>query len=346
MRTKLLKTSTADANDAGIRKAAVLVAGLDQKSADALLDALGEEQARRVRDAVVELGEIDPHEQRRVLDEFFRIQPMVPNQRPPGIELDGRLARKLSMPPRGCTAENEQPDASPGADPKPFHRLCEAEADKLARILANERPQTIALVLSHLPPEQAGNVLIRLPAELQNDLIHRLIDLEETDPAILRDVERALESRLSQQVRMQRRRVAGIKAVSDILHASDSRVGMQILDGLAEHDRPLAEQLGPQRLQFDDLTRLDDDTLDTVFDGAEPELLMIALVGAPPELIDRVVRRLGESEAEEVRHRLDHPGPIRLSDVEDARGRIAELARRMAIEGRIRLPEKQPLFVC
>jgi len=346
MRTKFPKTRHAHENHAGIRKAAVLVAGLDQKSADALLDALGEKLGRRVRDAVVELGEIDPREQRRVLDEFFRIRPLVPNQQPPGIELDGQLARKLSFSARGYAAESEQANASSGGASKPFHRLCEAEADKLARILANERPQTIALVLSHLPPEQSGNVLTRLPAELQNEVIHRLIDLEETDPAVLRDVERALESRLSQQVRMQRRRVAGMKAITDILQAAGSRVGMQILDSLAEHDPALAEQLGPRRLQFDDLTRLDDDTLGTVFDRTERELLMTALVGAPPELIDRVVRRLDEPEAERVRYQLDHPGPIRLSDVEDARGRIAELARRMAIEGRVHLPDQQPLLVC
>jgi len=346
MRTKLLKTSTANTDHAGIRKAAVLVAGLDPKTADALLDALGQPQARRIRDAVVELGDIDPHEQRRVLDEFFRIRPMVPDQQPPGIELDGRLARKLAMPPRGGSPEAEQPEPTPQLEAKPFHRLGEAEADKLARILAHERPQTVALVLSHLPPEQAGNVLTRLPGELHNDVIHRLIDLEETDPAVLRDVERALESRLSQQVRMQRRRVAGMKAVSDILRASDSRVGMKILDTLAEHDRALAERLGPQRLRFDDLVQLDDDALGAVLGRAEPELLMIALVGAPPELIDRVVRRLGESEAAQVRRQLDHPGPIRLSDVEDARSRIADLARRMAVEGRIRLPEQQSLCVC
>ena len=116
---------------------------------------------------------------------------------------------------------------------EPFRFLRDAEADKLVRVLAGERPQTIALVLSHLPPQQAGSVLARLQPALQNEVVRRLVDLEETDPEILREVEQALQSRLSEQVQMQRRRVAGLAAVAGILQASDGRTGMQILDNLA-----------------------------------------------------------------------------------------------------------------
>ena len=83
----------------------------------------------------------------------------------------------------------------------PFRFLQETEAEKLVRVLGSERPQTIALVLSHLSPVRAGAVLARLPENVQVDVIHRLVDLEETDPEILREVEEALRSRLSQQVR-------------------------------------------------------------------------------------------------------------------------------------------------
>ena len=140
----------------------------------------------------------------------------------------------------------------------PFRFLQETEAEKLVRVLNSERPQTIALVLSHLSPVRAGAVLARLPENVQVDVIHRLVDLEETDPEILREVEEALRSRLSQQVEMQRRRVAGLQAVAGILQATDGRVGMQILDNLASRDLALAEKLGPRSMTFDDLADLDE----------------------------------------------------------------------------------------
>jgi flagellar motor switch protein FliG len=210
-------------------------------------------------------------------------------------------------------------------------------------VLTAERPQTIALVLSHLPPEQAGGVLVRLQPAQQVDVIHRLIDLEETDPEILAEVERALQSRLSQQVHMQRRRVAGLNAVTGILDASGGQVAQQLLGSLAAHDRPLADRLSPPELRFDDLILLDDAALKAVFRAAEPELVMTSLVGAPPELINRILRQFAASEAKTVRHKLDHPGPIRLSDVEGARRQVTDLARRLARQGQIQLSFEVPL---
>ena len=69
---------------------------------------------------------------------------------------------------------------------------------------------------------------------MQAEVVRRLVDLEETAPEILREVEEALQSRLSQQVQMQRRRVAGLAAVAGILQAADGRTGMEILDNLAD----------------------------------------------------------------------------------------------------------------
>jgi len=346
--------------DHGIRRVAILVASLDQAAADAMLERLGPEQARHVRQTIVDLGQIDAREQRRVIEDFFRAGPGLPEDYPPGVELDAgtaraghrpkvgpeawsewSLARKLAMPqPRPASG---QPSPSLPADPRPFRFLHEAEAEKLARVLAGERPQTIALVLSHLPPEQAGGVLARLQPALQVDVIRRLVDLEETEPEILREVERGLQSRLSQQVQMQRRRVAGLQAVSGILDASGDLVAEQILDNLAVHDQPLAEKLSLPALRFEDLAHLSDAALAAVFQAAEPALAMTALVGAPPELIDRILRRFAVPEAKTVRHKLDHPGPIRLSDVEGARQQVADLARRLARQGRIQLPNPMSL---
>ena len=335
--------------DSGIRKAAILVASLDMAGADAILDQLGPEQAARVRRTVVDLGQVDPQEQRRVIDEFHRIGPMVPDRQPPGIELDDRLARKLAAQPNrvfSALTPSENPTARDRAaktetgvaTAKPFSFLRKAEADKLARTLDGERPQTIALVLSQIPSEQAGCVLAQFSAVLQAEVIQRLVELEETDPEILREVEQALQSRLSVHIGPRRRRVVGMKAVSDILKASGGGIGARILQNLAEYDGTLAERLGPRAIEFEELTELDDASLRAIFQAAEPELTFVALVGASPRLIERIARHLSPGEAAMLRHKLDHPGPIRLSDVEDARCRVAETARRLAAEGVVELP--------
>lgn len=334
----------------GIRKAAIFVASLDRKAADLVLDQMPEDVAQAVRQAILDLDSIDPEEQRAIVADFRRRRSpvQVPEGASPsdarqrsglrlsGVEVDGELAKKFMPPP----LERPTPAPSrttPQTDP-PFRSLRQAEADRLARVLAVERPQTIALVLAHLPPQHAGSVLSRLEADLQVEVVRRLVDLEETDPEILREVERGLEMRLAKQVPMQRRRVAGMAAVAGILEACDRRTGDQILDNLDRYDRDLVERLKPAELAFEDLARLDDDSLAAVLHAADTDWVQLALVGAPPEWIQRFLDLLPGSTARLIQRELNHLGPTRLSDVEEARQRLAALAERLAAQRRIRVP--------
>ncbi len=78
---------------------------------------------------------------------------------------------------------------------------------------------------------------------------------------------------------MQRRRVAGLSAVTAILKMAEPRVGMTILDNLDRHDHALMERLAPGQIDFADLMELDDHTLATTIAAADPEIVLLALVG-------------------------------------------------------------------
>jgi flagellar motor switch protein FliG len=336
----------------GLRKAAILVASLDGETADLLLQRLEPEQVEQVRRMVADLGPIDPATRRRIVDEFFRTGAGSGDRRDTGTQIKGDLASKLAA------AAERSADSGSGvsSSTRPFGFMLEARSEKLATLLASERPQTIALVISHLPPDQAGSVLVHFPPALQTEVVHRLVDLEETDPEVLAEVEEALSSRFCEQIRMHRRRVAGLPAVAGIISASDTRVGAEILENLAAHNSPVARKLRPAELSFDNLLLLDDLSLGTVLQASDPEVAILALVGAPPRLIERILSKLPDAEARIVRHRLDHLGPTRLSDVEEARRRIAEVARELVAKGevdvpvelrdQIRRPDPATRFVC
>ena len=60
--------------------------------------------------------------------------------------------------------------------------------------------------------------------------------------------------------------------------------------------------------------------------------------GRPQEISDRVLNFLPRAQAGALRRKLDQPGPIRLSDVETARQKIAEIAARIVYaKGKIEL---------
>ena len=357
------------------RAAAILIASLDHETADVLLAQMTTEEAAAIRRAAIQLDEIDPVERDAVIDRFCRertcliqqstatgmtdarhgLRHFVSEQNPPGIELDGSLARRLALPER----EKAVPEITP------FQFLHDTTPETLASLLAQEHPQTIAVVFSHLSPEQSADVLPHLPRNVQAEVIRRLADLDETDPEAVREVERSLESWLADQGRRNHRQQSGKSAVTRILQAADPHVTQALMDALKQRDATLAEQLqiqnvssattpagpaappeqpadgSPVRLTFEDLTRLDDRALATVLDNADPQVSILALAGADPRVVERLIRRLGDREGKQLRYSLANLGPIRLSDVETAQERLATLAEQMAAEGRIQLPARQ-----
>jgi flagellar motor switch protein FliG len=299
----------------GIRKAAILLASLDPQSARSLLDGMSPAQADAVRAAADCLGEIDPVEQNEVIDEFFRIGPLVPDKQPTGIE----LCRALP-----CAAT---PAAESGAA---LASLCETPPPVLATFLKREHPQTIAVVVSNLPPQHAAEVLAVMSAEMQVEVARRLVDLDETDPECLREVRQGLENWLQEQARLEGRRGAGMAALQGILSAATPRARQHILANLARHDRELAGnlQVAPQRpAAFSDLEALDTATLVATLRRADPELLALALAGARPEFAERCLALLASHESQPLRRALCKMGPTRLSDIEAAQQALAEQAR-------------------
>ncbi len=308
-----------------IRKAAIVVAGLDTPAADLVLGQITPEEADRVRRAIFELGPVTPEEERRAINEFLRLggKPSAPRQ-------FARDAAGRGSPTAGATATSGPP--SPPATGKPaFDFLRQADAARLAGVLAGERPQVVAVVLSHLASETAAEVLVQFPPQTQSEIVRRLLDLEETDAGILEEIEAALRARLAQEFPLPRRRVAGIAAVAGILDAADRNVGKQLYDNIAAGDHRLAQRLQPALMGFDELVRLNETSLQTLVEVVDVKLLTLALVGTPAVVVDRVLGQLPATEAALVRSDLAHLGPTRLSDVQEARHRIAQLAQRLGL---------------
>lgn len=316
-----------------LRKAAILLASLDARHVDALLEQLTARQAEVLRRAIERLGEIEPDEQAAVIEEFFRIGPLIPERHSAGLELDDRLPKHLSVSP-----QNEPAYASPpaGRSTPQFRYLLETPAAALAPFLEREHPQTIAAVVSHLPPQRAAEVLAALATEQQIEVARRLVDLGETDPEILLDVERAVEAWMNS-----RGRPSGSgngTVLSQILSAANPHTKQRILATLSRRNAP-AERDAPRAAQspftFADVQRLDSASLTVVLHHVSGEVLVLALAGASPEFAARVFEMFPASEAAALADALAHLGPTRLSDVEEAQQQMAEMAQQLEARGEI-----------
>jgi flagellar motor switch protein FliG len=156
-----------------IRKAAVLLSSLPRGHADALLGRLDRHQAKAVL-AEINKGEaVTPDEREAILLEFSAAGSA--NQR---VHSDGGVARPSSSH-AGLLAF-----------------LTDVHPQILATILADERPQTIALVTAHVPAAYGAQLISYLPAEQQLAVIRAVAAMEPTDPQVVLEVAHVLKRRL------------------------------------------------------------------------------------------------------------------------------------------------------
>jgi flagellar motor switch protein FliG len=371
-----------------LRKAAVLIAALDDGTAEALLAQMEPEESAKVRRAMVALDEIPPDEQQQVLAEFMGRQRGENAASSSGddvtLELDS--ATELQAATRAPdTPMNREPPAAERAPEPPLAFLQQIAPGPLADLLQHEHPQTVAVVVSHLTADHAAAVLERLGASVATDALERMACLGELSPDVAGDLAAELRKRLAGPYQTRAVNKGSLDHLAAVVGAIDERQRERIVHRLAQQNAPLAERLGlvaaaPSRvsrvesnvvafryrlasnrppspqppasaagteqaaeifttlLAFDDLALLNEKDLRAVFAAADPQVALVALTGAEEGLLSRILRQLPSGEATVLRKRLEHPGPIRLRDIEEAQAKLAMIASRLAREESITLP--------
>ena len=73
-----------------------------------------------------------------------------------------------------------------------FKMLRNADPSQVTPFIAQEHPQTIALILSQTDPPQAAAILEQLPAATQAEVVHRIATLGHIAPEVLDEVEQSV----------------------------------------------------------------------------------------------------------------------------------------------------------
>src|SRR5262245_22941848 len=351
-----------------LRKVAVVLASLDAETADTLIDRMPEERARQMRQALLQLDQLDATEQESVVAEFLRQGQAARQADLAGVEVEAGLAQRLELggPPYEANPPAVAPAAveiaKPEVEGQPaaiapddavsggelFSFLHSLDADELASHLEEERPQTLAVVVAYLPSDRSAELLLRLPAETQAEVLRRVSELGELDPQMVREVERCVRERLAEHTATPRPRRRGASAVASILKSAGDETRRQLLESLIRHAPQLAARFAPPQavepsLTFDDVANLPELALAKIFAECDANVLILALAGAHPSFARRVLDQLSVRESRRLRRQLDGLGPTRLSDVERAQQDVVAAARRLHAQGSIELGTRRTL---
>jgi flagellar motor switch protein FliG len=218
---------------------------------------------------------------------------------------------------------------------RPFEFLRRTPAEQIVNFLRNEAPQTVALVVANLHTTLAANVLSALPEAEQADIALRIARMGETSPEVVKQVEEVMKQKLANVDTLEYRVAGGVKSLAEILNTVDRSTERNVLDSLSESDEELGAEVRRLLFVFEDITKLDDRSIQLVLRETDQKDLALALRGVSDEVKSRILSNMSERGAQMLTEEMEFQPPQRKRVVEEAQGKIVSVVRKLEESGAI-----------
>jgi flagellar motor switch protein FliG len=316
----------------GMTKAAILLLAVGPEKAAAVLKQLDQRAVEEVTRELASLGRVPRELQDQVVEEFYSISIASQYINEGNLEYAKQLLRS-SMDPKA--ADRMLGQIQTQVQRTPFAFLQRAESENLMTFIQDEHPQTIALIVCHLPHHKAGEIVGGLPVQKQIEVIKRVANMEQTNPEVIREVEKGLESRLSSMLVQSMEKAGGVETVAEILNLTDRATEKGIMEGLEAEDPDLVEQIRRLMFVFEDVLKVNDKGIQAVLKEVDNAELALALKTASEDLKTKIFKNMSERAAALIKEDMQYMGPVKISDVEAAQQRIVDIVRRLEETGEL-----------
>ncbi|MDQ3441552.1 MAG: flagellar motor switch protein FliG, partial [Planctomycetota bacterium] len=294
----------------GVRKSAILLLSLEQDQAAEILKRLPAEAVEEVSREIASIGEISISTRKDVFGEFYNLALANSYLSEGGLEYAKSLLRK-SLSEDDATRVIKQ--VTQQVQTTPFSFLQKAESENLLTFIQDEHPQTIALILAHLPAQKASEIMVGLPSQKQIEVVKRIANMEQTNPEVIKEVERGLEHRLSDIVSQTFEKAGGVDTVAEILNLADRSTEKGIMEGLEAEDPDLVEQIRRLMFVFEDILLVNDKGIQSVLKEVDNEALSLALKTASEDLKQKIFKNMSERASQLINEDMQFMGPVRVS---------------------------------
>src|SRR3954464_9237281 len=325
-----MKTAVNDVKKlAGPEKAAIVLLALGEEHT-AIWEALDDEEIKEVSQAMAGLGSISASVVEELLVEFVS-----------GMSSTGAIMgsyeqtqRLLSafMPPEKVDQLMEEIRGPAGRTM--WDKLGNVNEAVLANYLKNEYPQTVAVVLSKVKSDHAARVLASLPEDFALEVVQRMLRMESVQKDILDKIEQTLRVEFMSNLARTAKRDAH-EMMAEIFNNFDRQTESRFLTSLEERNRDSAERIKALMFTFEDLSKLDPGSIQTLLRNVEKDKLGLALKGATDGLRDVFFSNMSERAGKILRDDMEAMGPVRLKDVDEAQMRMVNVAKDLANKGEI-----------
>ena len=217
----------------------------------------------------------------------------------------------------------------------PFQFFNEADPVQLATSFQNENPQLVALILAYLNPTQSAKVLNVLPPEIQAQVAMKIADMDTTNPEILSDIEKIVESKFSSVMVQDFSQAGGVDTLANILNRTDRATERNVMELLEIENPSMADEVRELMFVFEDIVSLDDKSIQRVLREVNTKDLALSLKGTKPEVREKIFKNMSERAQQMLRDDMEYLGPVRAKDVQEVQTQICSTIKALEASGEI-----------
>ena len=115
------------------------------------------------------------------------------------------------------------------------------------------------------------------------------------------------------------------------------------MTALFERNREVAEQIRSLMFTFEDVVRLDDQSIQMILRHVDRSQIALALKGSSEQVKNAIMRNMSERARMILSEDMEAMGAVRLRDVDKAQSDIVTQAKELALKGEIIIPGSQEM---
>lgn len=325
----------------GVEKAAILFLCLQESRGSELMQQLDESEIHQITKAMATLGTIPAAAVEDVIKEFSE---HVSGGAGVIGSFDAAKSMLLTFLPESKVTEIMSEIRQPDSGRSIWENFSALNEQVIVSYLKGEHDQTIAAILSKVKSDVSARVIPLFGPERMVNIAQRMLNLDSLPLHVLDEIEAAIQ----EDILSAATRKSGPdphQRMADMFNRMDGDVFDQLSLELESINPTALTSIKEKMFTFDDLVKLDTQSLQRLIRNCEDKTLTLALRGSKKGVRDAFMNALTSRARDAKQEEMETMGAVRMRDVREAQASIIDTANDLAAQNIILIPRDEDQMI-